>query len=287
LTVLAAASGETAADIRGSVDWERMEITAAVTVDLDGSGVRLPVERSRGEERLGAEYPRLIRPALLSLPVDSSGTLEDLITRGELPPPAFDDMIRSARRLPPALSPDLLSMSSRYTVNMRTIGAALIRHRRPAEAPRILSPVPAAAHTGIIIIADTELPVHGRNSLALPLPCFFPKIWDTDMNLIFERNMVESETARNNGVVRYVSEGSIFRPTPSGLEGELLDLAGPNPLRILARGVFGIRPTDPIIDREDALLILSSEENRRLLREGRVVFVLRADTLTTTISGGE
>jgi hypothetical protein len=54
---------------------------------------------------------------------------------------------------------------------------------------------------------------------------------------------------------------------------------GSNPLRIIARGVFGIDPTDPVIDRDDALLILSTENNRRLLREGRVVLVLNEGKL--------
>ena len=57
-------------------------------------------------------------------------------------------------------------------------------------------------------------------------------------------------------------------------------MGGPNPLRSIAREVFGIRPTDPVIDREDALLIISSEENRRLLREGKVVLILHQDVLT-------
>jgi hypothetical protein len=50
-------------------------------------------------------------------------------------------------------------------------------------------------------------------------------------------------------------------------------------LRIIARGVFGARPTDPIIDRDDALLILSTEANRRLLREGRIAIVLNSEVL--------
>jgi hypothetical protein len=152
---------------------------------------------------------------------------------------------------------------------------------------RTLTPVPTAAYTGIVIIADTELPVYGRNLRALPLPCFFPKIWDTEMNLIFERNMLESGTGKAGGMVRYVSGEAIFRPTPSGLDEGLLELVGPKPLRIIARGVFGIRPTDPVIDREDALLIISSEENRRLLREGRVALVLRRDVLSSPLGEAE
>ncbi|MDR0690211.1 MAG: polymerase [Spirochaetaceae bacterium] len=274
------------ADIRGSIEWDRMEINTTLTVNLSSAGIRIPLGRSRGEEILTVEYPRLIRPYLLSLPVDSSGTLEDMINRGELPLSDIGGFIRSARQVPSALSADLVSISSQHTLNMNTIGAAFIRHRRPAEIKRTLTPASVKAYTGIIIIADNELPVHGRNIRSLPLPCLFPKIWDTEMNLIFERNMLEPGVGKTTGMVRYAAENAIFHPTPSGLEGDLLDLVGPNPLRIIARGVFGIRPTDPVIDREDALIIISSEENRRLLREGKVVLILHRDVLKTPFGGG-
>jgi hypothetical protein len=280
LTALGGNAQEAGADIRGTVSWERMEITAAVTLDLPSAGIRIPVERSRAEELIRAEYPRLIRSCLLSLPVDSSGTVEDKINQGELSLSAVNTFIRSSRQVPPALSPDLASMSSQYTIDMYTVAASLIRHRRPAEITRTLTPSPAAAYTGIIIIADRDLPVQGRTVLAPIQPCLFPKIWDTENNLIYERNMVEPGIGRSSGIVRYVTENALFRPTPSGLEGELLEWAGPNPLRIIARGVFGIRPTDPVIDREDALLIISSEENRQLLREGKVILVVRPEVLS-------
>jgi hypothetical protein len=83
-------------------------------------------------------------------------------------------------------------------------------------------------------------------------------------------------------MVKYVSHPRVFRDTPSGLDPDVERLVGKNPLRIIARGVFGTRPTDPIIDRDDALLIISSENNRRLLREGKVVFVLDDGALRTT-----
>jgi len=146
-------------------------------------------------------------------------------------------------------------MTGRYTIPMEKISSFITRHSGPIEAERPLIPVPTANYTGIIIIADEQLPVRGRRALALMEPCLFPKIWDTDMNLVFERNMIAS-----NLMVRYAVRESIFRPTPSGLEGELAAFAGPNPLRILAREVFGVTPTDPVIDREDALKILSAAE---------------------------
>jgi hypothetical protein len=146
-----------------------------------------------------------------------------------------------------------------------------------------MRPVPAASYTGIIVIAGEALPVHGRNSSALPVPCIFPKIWDSGMNLIYDKSIPDPQYMEKNAIVRYVRAESVFRPSPSGLSPELEALIGPNPLRILAKGVFGILPTDPIIDREDALTIISTENNRRLLREGRVAIVLNGEALQSPL----
>ncbi|AEF84064.1 putative OmpA family protein [Treponema primitia ZAS-2] len=270
--------------ITGSVEWEGMDIHTSVALRLASVGIRLPTGRAQAEELISTEYPRLVRPSLLSIPVDSSNTVEDLINSGEFSLRTVGSIALSAKRIPPALSTDLAFLTANYTIDLTRIGAALIRHSAPMEVARPLRPIPAAAYTGIIIIANEALPIHGRNAGARVLPCLFPKVWDTEMNLIYERNMLYNETAQNAGMVRYVSEESIFRPTPSGLSPELSALVGNNPLRIIARAVYGIRPTDPIIDRQDALTILSSDANIRLLREGRVALVLHRDVLRNPIT---
>jgi hypothetical protein len=256
-----------------------MDIHTSVALRLASVGIRLPTGRAQAEELISTEYPRLVRPALLAIPVDSSNTVEDLINSGEFSLRTVGSIALSAKRIPPALSTDLAFLTANYTIDLTRIGAALIQQSIPMEVTRPLRPIPAAAYTGIIIIANETLPVHGRNSGARVLPCLFPKVWDTEMNLIYDRHMLYNETAQTAGMVRYVSEESIFRPTPSGLSPELAALVGNNPLRIIARRVYGIRPTDPIIDRQDALIILSSDENIRLLREGRVALVLHRDVL--------
>jgi hypothetical protein len=271
--------GQNELNISGTVEWDRMEINAVTALNMASANLRLPTGRVQGEAILASEYTRLLRPFLLDIPVDSSDTVGDLLNRGEFSLFRLDALLDTARRVPPVLSADLGLLSASYTLSLYQVGAAFIRHRRPREAERLLNPVSAAAYTGIIIIADETLPVHGRNTAALVRPCVFPKIWDTGMNLVYERNMTDPELAAERAIVRYVPAESVFRPTPSGLSPELQDLVGAYPLRILARGVFGIRPTDPVIDREDALVILSSEENRRLLREGRVAIVLSRDVL--------
>ena len=281
LVVLFPARGQEASinfDIAASFDWRAGELNARTSFNLAQAGLRIPSGRLRAETILAEAWPRLFRPYLLSLRVDSEFTLGNLVDRGELSLHDLDSISLGAKRTPPNLSADMTSMIGRYTVAMENISELLLRgERRRATLPSLpLVPVQTADYTGIIILAYQELPVRGRNSKALVEPCLFPKIWDTNMNLVYDRYMTEAAGGR---MVRYTETETVFRPTPSGLEGEIAALAGPRPLRIFAREVFGIYPTDPVIDRDDALQILSSENNRRLLREGRVVLVLDAGRL--------
>jgi hypothetical protein len=257
--------------INGSFNWDKMEFNATVSLDLQKAGIKLPAGRSRAEAMLEDELPELIRPYINEIQTDSSSTVADLINRGELSPGVFMEKIRS---LPPALSPDLSSIFAKYTINLTALGSELIRHSRPQRINAPLIPVTVRSYTGIVIIADESLPFHGHSASVVVLPCLFPKIWDSDMNLIYERNTIEPALGRNMGLVKYTSRDSIMRAVPSAIDEALVKRVGDNPLIIMARGVYGTVPTDPIIDREDALLILSSENNRRLLTEGRVAIVL-------------
>jgi hypothetical protein len=273
--------GQTRFDVSGTIEWDKGELSATASLNLASAGVKLPAGRMRGEEILGDEWPALIRPYLLKLQADSSSTIEDLISRGELTLAELDNISLEAASIPPSLSADLAFMTGRYSIPLNSINAALTRHRRAISQASPFAPSPAADYTGIIIIADTELPIHGRNTSALARPCLFPRIWDTGMNLIYERTMTDPAitASGSRALVRYTRAETIFRPTPSGLDESLVGLVGTNPIRVLARAVFGSSPTDPVIDREDALAIISSENNRRLLREGRVAIVLNESVL--------
>jgi len=268
--------------IEGSVEWDRMEINAVVSLDLASAGIRLPAGRMQGEAILASEYLRLIRPGLLNIQVDSSSVIADLIGRGEWSLFEIENLALQARAVPPALSPGFDRLSARYTIGIEGISEAFIRHRQPIDVPRTLTPVPAPAFTGIIVIASDTQSVHGREGSALVRPSLFPRIWDTQMNLIFERNMLDPNAG---AMVRYFCRQGIFAGGPTGLSPELAAVVGDRPLRVFARGVFGETPTDPIISREDALQIISTPENRNLLREGRVAIILDDSVLRNSFSG--
>lgn len=266
-------------DVQTSIAWDTQQIAASVTLNLASAGISLPSGRAQAEEIIDSEFPRLIQKALFSLLVDSSSTIADLINRNEYSLHDLSNITLSANKIPPSLSLDMQSMNAKFTINFKNIRADLVKHRTLTRIPTILNPAPSRAYTGIIIFADTEVVIHGRQAKAFPVPCMFPKIWDSEMNLLYERNMVRPNTARNQGIVKYVDTSSVFQETPSGLNRELIDFVGDNPLRIIAQGVFGTNPTDPIINRDDALIIISNEENRKLLQEGKVIIVLDNSTI--------
>ncbi|MCL1993214.1 MAG: polymerase [Spirochaetes bacterium] len=276
------ASANVRSGISGNVNWGASQISAEVSLDLGSAGISAPGSRVRAERLVSSEFFRLMRPHILSLQVDSSTTVADLVLRGLLSLSDVEEIVLSATRVPPSLSPNLMNMLAFHTISLDTISAALLRHTLPLEPMRTLQGVAAPNFTGIIIIATDSLPMHGMIGSAQPVPSLFPRIWDTDMNLIFERNML------NIGVpamVRYAPSESIFRDTPSGLSPELAELVGDWPLRIIARGVFGTSPTDIIIDQGDALQIISTDNNRRLLAQGRVAIILPDSALTSGFSG--
>jgi hypothetical protein len=264
--------------MKGTIDWEKMEISFEVSLDLAGSGSKLPAGRTVSEAELSRRYPFLARPVLEALPVDSSSTIGSCMEEYRLEPSFTDDIAATAGSLPPFLSTDFRSIRSIYKLDIATISArisARIPSRQSLAEPP-LNPVDSGAYSGIIIIADGELPVHGKRAAALPLPSLAPKIWDSDMNLLFDRS--------KTGVTPhyYMNAEHIFSSRPGGLSPQAEAIAGPNPLHIIAVETFGERPTDLVIAAPDALKILSNEDNRRLLREGKLIIILDKTVLQTT-----
>ncbi|MDR2701758.1 MAG: polymerase [Spirochaetaceae bacterium] len=267
-------------EIKGNLNWEHMIFDVTIMLDLQMAGIKLPAGRVQAETLLEDKISFFIESFIMDVQADSSTTLGDLVNRGEL---AAGSFARNTRYSPSALSTDLSAITERVAVNLTGIAAELIRHSRPRTINPPLIPLPVRDYTGIVIIADESLPVHGRYSSALAVPCLFPKIWDSEMNLLYGRDVIDPQLGKETAVVRYVSRESIMRAVPSALDDDLITRVGENPLRIMARGIFGASPTDPVIDREDALLILSTENNRRLLREGRIAIVLDKKQLTRNI----
>jgi hypothetical protein len=263
------------------LDWVNMQIDVSCQLELKKLGLNLPAGRIQAENSLFGEYNAKIKNFIYSISVDSSSMMSDLIEHGDISSDDIDDIVLNARNIPPTLSVDMQRISSAHSITLNEISSKLIRHSAGIDFEHKIQPPAVPAYTGIIIIADKELPVHGRYSGAYLQPCLFPKIWDTEMNLVYDKKFADPNVFLHSTLVHYADSDNIFKMTPSGLSPELEKIVGNKPLRIIARGVFGIHPTDPIIDADDAMLILASESNRNLLRQGRVVFISSSGVLQT------
>ena len=247
------------------MDWSAGVIEARVELDLGLAGIRLPSGRSQADSVLTAAIPSLIRDRVLAVPLDSYRTVGDSLSDGTLEPSALDGFLEGGRRLESALSRDAQKLTARYAWSLTDLAGLYVRHSRPqepAEAGRFLA---TRDYSGIVVYAKGSLPVRGERRESGLRPCLLPRMFDEDMNAVLERNFVDPEALRSWGCVGYAAD----------LDDPVVQArAGSDPLRIMASGVFGTARTDAVITGDDALRILGSPANRRLLREGRVVFVL-------------
>ncbi|MDR1859047.1 MAG: polymerase, partial [Treponema sp.] len=100
------AFGQAQVGISGAVEWDKMEINAAVSLDLALAQLKLPSGRMQGEALISSEYIRLISPNIMGLQVDSSSVIGDLVGRGEWSLQDVENLALQARSVPPALPQD-------------------------------------------------------------------------------------------------------------------------------------------------------------------------------------
>jgi len=153
---------------------------------------------------------------------------------------------------------------------MHNIAALMIKHNTPYQLHIPIDKVSSRAFTGIVIDMRGVLPVHGEFLQDTAVPCFFPKIFDEEMNLIYEKNMTDPLLVKKIGIVQY---------SDSLNKDDYKNRVGTRPLQITAREVYGVNRTDPVISRTDALKILSKPENLELLKQGRIVLLLNKESL--------
>ena len=234
------------------------------------ANLSFPTGKNTATNRINSQLPLLVKNPLLSLKVDASYTLNDMIVNDMLSFDSIASIIETGSKSPAIFSQTGLALSMNHQMNLANIGILMIKHRYPYSPKEPIQQVASRRYTGIIIDARGSLPVQGEFIQDQVDPCFFPTIWDDNMNLLYEKNMTNAAIAQKDGIVHY---------DYSDDESRYRDRVGTDPLRIRARKVYGVNRTDPVISRSDALKILSIPENIQLLNEGRVVILLDQERL--------
>ena len=251
------------------VNWTKGDFSSDVLLDVEKAGIPLPSGKSTSVKQIEMKLPNLVKNPLLSLYVDDSKTLGDLVLEGTVTLESLTRIIDQSKRTPAVFVPGG-KLLTKHTIMLSDIASALVKHKKPYEKMRPVDRISSREYTGIVIDARGELPIHGEFVKSEVYPCLFPKIWTEDMELLYEKNMTDPDAASKNGIVGYSS---------SPLIEDWQDRAGSTPLWITAKKVFGINRCDPVISYDDYLRIASVPANLELLKQGKVVILLEKDNL--------
>lgn len=256
------------------VNWTKGTFASDVSFNIEKAGIPLPSGKSTSVKEIEMKLPILVKNPLLSLYVDDTKTLGDLVLDGTVTLESLTRIVDSSKKTPAVFTKDGLLLT-KHTISLNDISSSLVKHHTPYRKAQPIEQVSSREYTGIVLDARGSLPVHGEFIESEVYPCLFPKVWTENMELLYERNMVQPETAKKTGIVKYSSSDFI-----EDYDGR----AGKDPLWITVRKVYGINRCDPVISMEDYLKIASVEKNTELLRKGKVVILLNKEQLEHKVS---
>lgn len=260
---------------KSRINWVNREFVTDLSFDCKTSNLTMPSGKKAASSKISGKMCQLIQPSLLSLYDDSKYTLSDMVVSGQLSLDQVYHFIKGGYKTPDVFSKDLTTLDSINTLNVNNLGKELVKHYFSYIPEKPIDIIPSRKFSGIIIDARGAYPVHGEYIKSQIYPCFFPTIWDDQMNIVYEKGIVSPETVKKNGLTGFHYSDNIE---------DYQDRVGIDPLYIRANEVYGRNRTDPIISRRDALKIFAEPENIKLLQEGRVVILLDKENLIYDIS---
>ena len=271
-------ASEPSLESTSEINWITRRFTSNLSLDTKKAGLEMPSGKKKASALIKSKMSQLIQPPLLALYTDSSSTLEDFVIDEEL---SLDDVyhfIMNGYKTPDVFTHDAATLYSTNTLEIDKIGQELVKHKYGYTPEDPIDLVPSRAYSGIIIDARGSLAVHGEFINEKANACFFPTIWDENMNIIYEKNSADPQIVIESGLVSYDYSNNTERYSAR---------VGNDPLYIKATEVYGINRTDPVIKRTDALKILTIPENVELLKQGKVVILLDQDKLVYNIATPE
>lgn len=265
----------TSVEAISSINWITREFKTDISLNTEKANLQMPSGKKTASFQIKSKMPPLIQPALLSLFENSEKNLSDTVIADELTLDQVYNFIMGGYKTPDVFTKDMAFLRTTNTVNVKDLSKLLIRHTYAYNPEKPIEYVASRPYTGIIIDARGSYPVHGEYVSSEISPCFFPQIWDDQMNRIYEKNNADPAIVESMGLVGYhYSEN----------EADYADRIGLDPLYIKATEVYGRNRTDPIIKHKDALKILTVPENVQLLKEGKIVVLLDKPNLIYDIS---
>ncbi len=252
--------------------WGEGVMRLEVRKSVDPATPLSPATRFQAESRIEEALPYLFMEAVEDLPVDSHDSVgERLAADDALFRALREQAAAGAQRESAAFARDLHAVIVVYRFPLfgeQGLEAAFVHHERPFPIPRILGFAPTRSFTGLVILAQGELPSHGKDLRERARAALLPKLFDEDMNPVLSPEMCDPQALRKWGVAGYAY--SADEDTLKAFSSRISD----GPLLTKARGVFGRNATDLLLSNEVARQLLSRQHNRELLRDGKILIIL-------------
>lgn len=257
-------TGNKNSEIEYFFNWREKQLEILITSSLDDTNRPLPSLKFSIETEIKQNLPYILLEGIELLTIDSR-------TKGEIFIEKHPDVITSVFNL----SQELVRVSSLFASNFKTltikytldiypyIAELFIQHTRTTRLTPKLDFIPSADFTGIVIYVDEKLPMFGKQSNGSFKPSLFPRIFDEKLNLLMGPLMVDPDIILSFGTIGY-------QTLTDSLD---LERTGLNPLKLKARGIFGINNTDLLISERDADKILSRQKNLDLIKQGKILII--------------
>ena len=246
------------------INWEEGIITLDITAEADTAWTT-PSSRYNMDKLISKRAPVLTAESIADIPLSSLDTIGTAILQNTS---LYGDLLRLPDLVGKTFSTaseDRKSLTVRYNIPIFPHLATMFIDRMSADTIEVdLRYKATAEFTGIIIYAGEELPLHGTNRDAMVNPSIFPKIYNQNLNVILDMTKVDPEYLKKWGTAGFSMDEK--REYYGARVGAF-------PLRTMASAVFGKNETDLIISESAERRILSSEHNRELLAQGRVMII--------------
>ncbi|NNM67823.1 MAG: hypothetical protein HKM06_07425 [Spirochaetales bacterium] len=272
LLSITGAAGQSSVTSDASVDWTRARFLLTLQCPIPGATdpqadeTVAPKRRYQAERFLEDHLKEQLALQLQRMLLGSSETLAEALKRDPTLWGSLDGLADKLRFDYSRTDPAYQKLTMRWSLGLWSDLAPLLPPVEQADPlPRLIGWYSSRPFSGLVIYAMNPLPWKGTGTKAFWEPSLSPRLVNSRGETIFDRSNVDPAYLAKWGPMAF-QEG-LFN------EGFFRSRVGFDPLRIVARGVWGKRPGDLILSDSDWQRLLSVRQNRQLLAEGRILIL--------------
>lgn len=248
-----------------SVNWENNNIEIRIKTPLDHSDSTLASTRIKAEIIMNENQTNIFFKNILDLQINSIDSVSEIINKTPEIYYKLDSLGETLEAKQKNLSNNLDYLESVYSFPIYPNFVSIFYNQTThVKTLKKLDHLNYGEFTGLIIYVPKELPLYQKNREGKLKKVLFPRIFDEDMNLVFDLTMVEPEYMKKWGMVIY---GNSYN------ENIYQTRIGITPLRIIARGLFGKNSSDIIISNEEAYKLIGAANNLKIISQARILIL--------------